>query len=526
MPTSPARRPVVLIVRDGWGTNPDPAHDSFNAVKLAKHPVDDRLMKEFPRTLIKTCGLDVGLPRGVMGNSEVGHQNIGAGRIVDQEIVRIDKAIENGTFFNNPAAMGAVEFAKKNDGKLHVFGLVSDAGVHATIDHVIACVDLAKRHGLSRVFVHAITDGRDTPPMSGVEYLRQVESRLAKLGVGQIATVCGRYYAMDRDKRWDRVQTAYDCMVYGKGKPVRSAEEALKTYYANPSIPTMKGDEFVPASNIVDGQGKPLALVASGDAIIFANFRGDRPRELTRAFVEPEFKGFARSEKLDLYFATMTEYESGLPVHPIFFKPEKMHDILGMYASQLGLKQFRCAETEKYPHVTFFFNDYRDEPFPGEDRVIVPSPKVPTYDLQPEMSAEGVCAESVKRIESGQFDLAVINFANPDMVGHTGTLKAAVAAVEKVDECVGRIVTAVQKMGGSLVVTADHGNCEQMYDPVNQCPHTSHTLNDVALIVVDERYKGKKLRSGGRLADIAPTMLALMGLPQPKEMTGVSLLGE
>jgi len=351
-----------------------------------------------------------------------------------------------------------------------------------------------------------------------------LEKRLKDLGVGRIATVCGRYYAMDRDKRWERVQTAYDCMVYGKGNKVKSAEEALKIYYENPKIPTMNGDEFVPASNIVDTQGKPVALVANGDAILFANFRGDRPRELTRAFVEPEFKGFPRAEKLNLYFATMTEYEAGLPVHPIFFKPEKMHDILGMYVSGKGLKQFRCAETEKYPHVTFFFNDYRDEPFPGEDRVIVPSPKVPTYDMQPEMSAEGVCSESVKRIESGNFDLAVINFANPDMVGHTGSLDAAIKAVEKVDACVGRIVEATLKQGGSLVVTADHGNCEQMYDPINKCPHTSHTLNEVVLIVVDDRYKGKKLRSGGRLADIAPTMLALMGLPQPKEMTGESLL--
>jgi 2,3-bisphosphoglycerate-independent phosphoglycerate mutase len=517
-------RPVVLIIRDGWGSNPDPSQNEFNAVHLAKHPVDDRLMKEYPHALIKTCGLDVGLPVGVMGNSEVGHQNIGAGRIVDQEIVRIDKAVQSGEFFHNPGAVGAIEFVKKNGGKLHVLGLISNAGVHATISHIVACVELAQRHGLKDVFIHAITDGRDSPPTSGLGFLAEVKTCCAKLGIGKIATISGRYYSMDRDKRWDRVQLSYDCMVAGKGVKVKTPEEALKHYYAHPSIPTMHGDEFVPPSNITDESGKPVALVKNGDAIIFANFRGDRPRELTRAFVQPDFSGFSRGNLLNIYFATMTEYEQGLPVHPLFFKPEKMPNILGMYVSKLGLKQFRCAETEKYPHVTFFFNDYRDKPFDGEEHAIVPSPKVPTYDMQPEMSAEGVCEESVRRVLSRQYDLMVINFANPDMVGHTGTLKAAILAVEKVDECVGRILEAVRQVGGSAIVTADHGNCEQMYDPINQCPHTSHTLNDVAMIVVDDRFKGKNLRSGGRLADVAPTLLQMLGVEIPKEMTGQSLL--
>lgn len=518
-----SKRPVVLIVRDGWGHNPDRTQDVHNAVIQAKRPIDERLMKEYPHTLIKTCGLDVGLPEGVMGNSEVGHQNIGAGRIVDQEIVRIDKTIENGEFFKNKAAVGAIEFVQKNNGKLHVMGLVSDAGVHATIDHLMACVELAKRNHLSQVFIHAFTDGRDTPPQSGVKFLLQVKERCAKLGLGVIASVAGRYYAMDRDKRWERIQKTYDCLVSGIGPTAADPVSVLENYYVNPTIPTMKGDEFVPPTVIVDDSGKPIATVENGDAVIFFNFRGDRPREITRAFVEEGFQGFSREKRLDVYFATMTQYELGLPVHPMFFKPPKMENILGMHVSRLGLKQFRCAETEKYPHVTFFFNDYRDEPFEGEDRLIVPSPKVPTYDLKPEMSAEEVCAESVRRISSNQYDLVIINFANPDMVGHTGSLSAAIRAVEVVDACVGRVLDATLRVGGAAVVTADHGNCEQMYDVAHKAPHTSHTLNDVWLIVVDERCKDGKLRKGGRLADVAPTLLELLGVPIPAEMTGTSL---
>ncbi len=520
----PSCKPVVLIIRDGWGFNPNPSQNPFNAVFLARHPVDDRLMKEYPNTLVQSCGLDVGLPQGVMGNSEVGHQNIGAGRIVDQEIVRIDKAIQNGDFFGNPSAAGAVKFARENKGRLHVMGLISDAGVHGTINHLMACVELARRDGLHEVFIHAFTDGRDTPPTSGLGFVRQIEERCAALGIGRIASVCGRYYSMDRDKRWDRVQRAYDCLVAGKGLKARSPKEALETYYANPSIPTMHGDEFVPPTNIVDADGSPVAAISDGDAVIFFNFRGDRPRELTRAFVEPEFKGFPRPGRLRLYFATMTQYEPGLDVHPLFLKPPRMENILGMHVCRRGLKQFRCAETEKYPHVTFFFNDYRDEPFEGEDRLIVPSPKVPTYDLQPEMSAEGVCTETVRRILTRNDSLVVVNFANPDMVGHTGSLPAAIKAVETVDACVGRVLAAAREIVASAIVTADHGNCEQMFDPVHNCPHTSHTLNEVPPVVVADHLKDARLRPGGRLADLAPTLLDLMGLERPAEMTGRSLL--
>ena len=521
--TAKSHRPVVLIVRDGWGTNPDPAQNEFNAIFLAKRPVDDRLMRDHPHTLIKTCGLDVGLPPDTMGNSEVGHQNIGAGRVADQEIVRINKAIDSGEFDRNRVLLEAIEFARRRQGALHLMGLASDAGVHSMISHLVACLEFSKRKGFNRIFIHVFTDGRDTPPTSGASFIRQIEKECARIGAGRIATVCGRYYSMDRDKRWERVQQAYDCLVAGKGRAARSAEEAVQTYYQAPSLPTRCGDEFVIPSNVVDAAGQPVATVKDGDSAIFFNFRGDRPREITRAFVEPDFKGFPRNRKLDLYFATMTEYEAGLPVHPVFPKPKKMKAILGMHVAALGLKQFRCAETEKYPHVTFFFNDYRDEPFEGENRVIIPSPKVPTYDLQPEMSAAEVCEETVHRIQSGKYDLVVVNFANPDMVGHTGSLRAAIRAVETVDACVGKILEAVRATGGAAIVTADHGNCEQMWDPVHECPHTSHTLNDVALIVADEALKGVSLRSGGRLADIAPTLLEMMGLKVPAEMTGESL---
>ncbi len=517
-------RPLVLVIRDGWGFNPKPVQNEFNAIFLAKHPVDDRLMHHYPHILIKTCGLDVGLSSGIMGNSEVGHQNIGAGRVVDQEVVRIDKAIQSGDFFENSVGLAAIEYVKKRQSKFHIIGLASDAAVHAKIDHLMACVEFAQRAGLAEVFIHAITDGRDSPPTSGINFVRDIEQRCAKLKIGKIATVNGRYYSMDRDRRWDRIQRAYECMVQGIGLRFKTATEALQSYYAAPLLPSMHGDEFVPPSVIVNEKGQPITTIGEEDAVVFVNFRGDRPRELTHAFVDPDFNGFKRSNRLELYFATMTEYEVGLPVHPFFRKPWKMQNILGMYLSRLGLKQFRCAETEKYPHVTYFFNDYRDDPFDGEDRYLVPSPKVSTYDLRPEMSAHGVCKESLRCIQSREYDFILINFANPDMVGHTGSLPAAIRAVETVDKCVGQILDAVIQNGASLVITADHGNCEQMYDPIHQCPHTSHTLNDVWFIIADEHHKKSKLCSGGRLADIAPTTLDLMGLKVPPEMTGRSLL--
>lgn len=519
------KRPCVIIVRDGWGKNPYPKWNNANAVYLAKHPVADRLMAEYPSTLIHTSGFDVGLPEGTMGNSEVGHQNIGAGRIVDQESVAITKQIRSGEFFQNAELNAAVESAIQKKAALHLFGLASDAGVHARLEHLYACLELCRRRNLSRVFVHAFMDGRDTPPNSGLGFIRQIEAKMRELGVGKIASVSGRYWAMDRDNRWPRVQKAFGALTAGTGPKFKSAEEAVQNYYDHPSEPNMAGDEFVTPSVICDDGQTPRAVVANNDSVIFYNYRGDRPREITKAFVMPDFKGFDRGPRLDLYYCTMTAYEEGLPVHVAYPKPPKMVNILGQYVSNFGLKQFRCAETEKFPHVTFFFNDYREEPFPGEDRQIIPSPKdVSTYDQKPEMSAPGVCAEVVKRIESGIYDLIVVNFANGDMVGHTGVLKAAIKAVEVVDECVGKIMDALRKQGGTAIVLADHGNCEQMIDPTTGGPHTAHTTYDVELIVVDDRFKGRKLLDDGRLADVAPTALKMLGLPQPAEMTGKCLI--
>jgi 2,3-bisphosphoglycerate-independent phosphoglycerate mutase len=520
------KRPLVLIIRDGWGKNPYPQWNHANAVFLAKHPVQDRLLAEYPNTLIRTSGFDVGLPEGTMGNSEVGHQNIGAGRIVDQESVRITKQIRNGEFFQNVELNNAITNALTKGTNLHLFGIVSDAGVHGLLEHLFACLELCKRRGLTRVFLHAFTDGRDTSPNSGLNYVRQVEAKMKEIGIGKIATVSGRYWAMDRDNRWQRVEKAFRAIRFGEGAKFKSAEDAIAFYYDHPTEPNMSGDEFVTPSVICDDGATPRATVKSGDSVIFYNYRGDRPREITKAFVLPEFTGFDRGERLDLYFVTMSAYEQGLPVHVAYPKPPKMANILGELLSNKGLRQFRSAETEKYPHVTFFFNDYRNDPFPGEDRQIIPSPTdVSTYDQKPEMSAYGVCDEMIKRINSNQYDMLVVNFANGDMVGHTGVLNAAVKAVEVVDVCVGRILDAVQKQNGAAIVTADHGNCEQMIDPATGGPHTAHTTYPVEMFLVDDRLKGKKLVEGGRLADVAPTALQMMGLEQPKEMNGRSLIG-
>jgi len=527
----PTKRPIVLIVRDGWGKNPYPKWNNANAVYLAKHPVADKLMATYPSTLIHTSGFDVGLPEGTMGNSEVGHQNIGAGRIVDQESVRITKQIRSGEFFNNPVLNQCLDNAINNNSDLHLLGIVSDAGVHGLLEHLYACLQLAKNKGLTRVYLHAFTDGRDTSPNSGIKYIAQIEAKMKEIGVGQIATVSGRYWAMDRDNRWQRVEKAYRALVYGDGPKFNSATEAVQHYYDHPAESNMSGDEFITPSVIAKSAGVPVALIKNNDSVLFYNYRGDRPRELTKVFTLDDFKGFDRGTKLNLFFATMTAYEQDLPVHVAYPKPPKMANILGEYLSQLGKKQFRSAETEKFPHVTFFFNDYRDEPFPGEDRQIVPSPKLlpngqplNTYDQLPEMSAYRVCDEVVKRIESKQYDLIVVNFANGDMVGHTGSLPAAIKAVEIVDQCVGKIWDALEKVGGAAIITADHGNCEQMIDPATGGPHTAHTTYDVEVIVADDRYKAAKLRPNGRLADIAPTLLQMMNLPKPREMTGQSLM--
>ena len=520
MTDSTLHRPLVLIVRDGWGRNPDAKWNSSNAVVLARHPVADALLRDYPSTLIHTSGFDVGLPEGTMGNSEVGHQNIGAGRIVDQESVAITKQIRNGEFFDNATINAAIDRAQQTNKNFHLFGIASDAGVHGLLEHLYGCLQCCKHKGIDRVFLHAFTDGRDTSPNSGLGFIKQIEAKMKSIGVGRFATVSGRYWAMDRDNRWPRVQKAFRAIAFGEGPRFESAEQAVQSYYDHPTASNLTGDEFITPS-VIDGG----ATVADGDSVLFYNYRGDRPRELTKVFVLPKFDEFDRGKLLDLYFATMTAYEQDLPVHVAYPKPPKMKSILGEFISSLGLKQFRCAETEKYPHVTFFFNDYRDEPFPGEDRAIIPSDKtVSTYDQKPEMSAAGVRDETLRRIQSKQYALLVVNFANADMVGHTGVLAAAVKAVEVVDECVGEIIAAIKKIGGTALVLADHGNAEQMIDPSTGGPNTAHTVYDVEIIAVDDSLKGKSLRPGGRLADVAPTALAMMGYPKPPEMSGQSLI--
>ena len=512
-------RPYVLIIRDGWGYNPDRNEDQYNSIKRANVPVDNMLMAEYPNCLIHTSGEDVGLPEGTMGNSEVGHQNIGAGRIVPQESVRLSRAIRDGSFFENQEFLNLIKFVRENNSRVHFMGLCSNIGVHSLLDHLYGLLELAKRNGVKDVFIHAFMDGRDSPPDSGAGYITQIEQRAKQIGVGKIATVMGRFYAMDRDSRWERIQKAYDCMRIGKGlKAAGAAEAVTKSYEKNVT------DEFIEPTCIVNEDNEPIGTVRDGDGVVFFNFRGDRPREITRAFVEPDFKEFPRTTKPNIYFVCMTEYDATIPAPVAFPKLPKMKNILGAYWSSLGLKQFRCAETEKYAHVTFFFNDYTEKPFKGEDRQIVPSPRVRTYDLKPEMSALEVTDVVLQRLDSNKYDVMVINFANPDMVGHTGILEAAVKAAEAVDQCVGKILDKVKSMGGAAIVTADHGNFEKMRDFETNQPFTSHTTGDVPLVVFDHRYKGRKLRQGGRLADVGSTLLEMMELPKPEEMTGQSLI--
>jgi len=512
-------RPYALIIRDGWGYNRSPSEDEYNAVRRANTPIDDMLMAEFANCLIRASGPDVGLPEGTMGNSEVGHQNIGAGRIVPQESVRISNAIRDGSFLENKELQKLVAFVKNNNSTLHLMGLCSDVGVHSLLGHLYGLLELAKRNGVESVYIHAFTDGRDSPPDSGANYIAQVEEKAAQIGVGRIASVMGRFYSMDRDSRWDRVQKAYECMTVGKGLKAASAREALLNSYKRQIM-----DEFIEPTCIINDDGEPLATITDGDGVVFFNFRGDRPRELTRAFVEPDFSEFTRTHKPNIHFVCMTEYDTAMFVPAAFAKPPRMKNILGTYWSRLGLRQFRCAETEKYAHVTFFFNDYTETPFKEEERQIVPSPRVRTYDLKPEMSAYEVTDTVLGRLDSNKYDVVVVNFANPDMVGHTGVLPAAVRAAEVVDECVGRVLQKVRSLGGSAVVTADHGNFERMWDGTRDEPHTAHTANKVPFIIFDERYKNVKLRRDGRLADVGPTLLEMMELEQPEEMTGKSLL--
>lgn len=518
-------KPTLLIIRDGWGENHNAEHDAFNAVKLAETPCADLLSKQWPSTEITACGLDVGLPENVMGNSEVGHQNIGAGRIVDQEIVRINKGLAGDSLLRSETWKEAVNNTKKHNSQFHLMGLVSNGGVHAMLDHLFLLLDLAKQSGLTEVFIHAFMDGRDTPPKIGLTFIEQLEAHCQKQGIGKIATISGRFWAMDRDQRWNRVEKAYQCLTgIDTDVTADSAIDAIQHYYDNPIEESRQGDEFIPPTQILHG-GKPVASIKSNDSVLFFNFRGDRPRELTRAFIDDTFLGFDRGPKIPLFFVTMTEYESGLCKHVLFKKPEKMKNILGSYIAEKNIPQFRCAETEKYPHVTFFFNDYRDTPFPHEDRKLIPSPKdVTTYNQKPEMSAKGVTQSTQEAILSQKYGLIVVNFANPDMVGHTGDLEAIIKACEVVDSCVATLLKAIDAVDGNALITADHGNADQVFEPALKSPHTRHTLNPVKVILYGRNCKDLELKDKGRLADIAPTLLEMMELEQPPEMTGTSLI--
>ncbi|HLO84472.1 MAG TPA: 2,3-bisphosphoglycerate-independent phosphoglycerate mutase [Nostocaceae cyanobacterium] len=507
--------PVVLVILDGWGYCEE---KRGNAISAAKTPIMDSLWAVYPHTLIRTSGKAVGLPEGQMGNSEVGHLNIGAGRVVPQELVRISDAVEDGSLAANPALVKICQEVSSRNGKLHLVGLCSEGGVHSHITHLFGLLDLAKDQRLSQVYIHAITDGRDTPPTDGIKAIQQLQDYVDRVGVGQIATVSGRYYAMDRDRRWDRVQRAYDVMTQDGAGSGLSAVEVLQASYAEGVT-----DESVLPVRIAAGAIEP------GDGVIFFNFRPDRARQLTQAFVSSNFSGFDRRQITPLSFVTFTQYDPELPVS-VAFQPQNLSNILGEVIANHGLKQFRTAETEKYAHVTYFFNGGLEEPFAGEDRELVNSPMVATYDKEPTMSAQTVTDVAIAAIEKGEYSLVVMNYANPDMVGHTGQIAATVTAIETVDRCLGRLVAAIGKVGGTVLITADHGNAEYMLDEEGN-PWTAHTTNPVPLILVEgEKIKipgygtNVELRNDGKLADIAPTILDILQLPQPPEMTGRSLL--
>jgi len=517
MPKRP--RPIVLTVLDGWGYR---AETKGNAIALARKPNYDRLLKDFPNTLIHTSGPYVGLPEGQMGNSEVGHLNMGAGRIVQMDITRVDQLILSGEFLRQPLLLEAMERGRTR--QLHLIGLLSDGGVHSHIEHLFALLRMARENKVEKVFVHCFMDGRDTPPESGIDFLRKLEQKMREFGVGQIATVIGRYYAMDRDNRWERVEKAYRAMVHGDAE-AKFADPitAIRASYE-------KGvtDEFVVPAVITTqpAPGKPAVprgLIRDDDAVIFYNFRADRARQITKALVDPGFKEFADPVRpKNLVYVAMTQYEKTWPWLRYILAPEKLEHILANVFADLQFKNLRCAETEKYAHVTYFFNGGVEKPFPGEERVLVPSPKVPTYDLKPEMSAAGVADAVIHAIEKGDFNAIIMNFANADMVGHSGKLEAAIKAVETVDSCLGRIFQALRPRGGAWVITADHGNAETMIDPVTGGPHTYHTTNPVPFILITEDSHAR-LKPGGSLRDVAPTLLGVLGSEQPPEMTGRDL---
>lgn len=508
------KKPVALIIMDGYGCTD--ANDG-SAIALAKTPNLDKMVKEYPNTLINASGLDVGLPNGQMGNSEVGHTNIGAGRIVYQDLTRITKSINDGDFFTNEVLCQAMENGKKH--ALHIMGLLSDGGVHSHIDHLKALIKMAKEQGVEKVYVHAFTDGRDTDPQSAINYVKDIENYMSEIGCGEFASVSGRYYAMDRDKRWERVELCYNAIVLGKGETASSASEAVENSYAKGN-----NDEFI-LPTVITKDNSPVGVISEDDSVIFFNFRPDRAREITRAIVCDDFKGFEKSP-VKCFFVCLTEYDITIENVHIAFCPASLSNTLGEYLAKHGKTQLRAAETEKYAHVTFFFNGGVEEPNEGEDRLLIPSPKVATYDLQPEMSAPELVEKVMERIDEDKYDLIVVNFANPDMVGHTGVMEAAVKAVETVDECVGKLVDKINSVGGSAIITADHGNAENMIDATTKKVITAHSTNPVPFIVTGEEFKNAKLLEDGRLSDIAPTLLDMMHLEKPEEMTGHSLISK
>ena len=510
-----SKKPTVLMILDGYGLNETA---NGNAVAGANTPVMDKLMAECPFVKGNASGMAVGLPEGQMGNSEVGHLNMGAGRIVYQELTRITKEIQDGTFFTNEALVKAVENCKENDSALHAFGLLSDGGVHSHNTHLYGLLEMAKKNGLSKVYVHAFLDGRDTPPASGKDFVIALEEKMAEIGVGEVATVCGRYYAMDRDNNYDRVKCAYDALTKGIGQTAEKAADGIQASYDKEET-----DEFVKPTVIVK-DGAPVATIQDKDSVVFFNFRPDRAREITRSFCDDDFKGFDREKRLDLVFVCFSDYDPTIPNKLVAFHKISITNTFGEFLAANKLTQARIAETEKYAHVTFFFNGGVEQPNEGEDRILVNSPKdVATYDLKPEMSAYEVCDKLVDAIKSDKYDVIIINFANPDMVGHTGVVNAAVKAVEAVDECVGKAVEALKEVDGTMFICADHGNAEQLVDYETGEPFTAHTTNPVPFILVnyDEAYT---LKEGGCLADIIPTLIEIMGLTKPVEMTGESLL--
>lgn len=509
-----SKKPTVLMILDGYGLNDS---TKGNAVAEGSTPVMDKLMEECPFVEGNASGMAVGLPDGQMGNSEVGHLNMGAGRIVYQDLTKITKSILDGDFFENKALLAACENVKKNDSSLHLMGLVSDGGVHSHNTHIYGLLELAKKQGIEKVYVHCFLDGRDTPPSSGKQYVEELVEKMKEIGVGQVATVMGRYYAMDRDNRWERVEKAYRALTEGTGEEALSGPEGIQASYD-----ADKTDEFV-LPTVVMKDGAPTASIKDNDSVIFFNFRPDRAREITRTFCDDAFEGFDRGERVKTTFVCFTDYDITIGNKLVAFVKDEITNTFGQFLASHGMKQARIAETEKYAHVTFFFNGGVEEPNEGEDRILVKSPKVATYDLKPEMSAYEVCDKLVEAVRSDKYDVIIINFANPDMVGHTGVEAAAVKAIEAVDKCVGRTVEAVKEVGGQMFICADHGNAEQLIDGETGEPFTAHTTNPVPFIIVnaDPAYK---LREGGCLADIAPTLIEMMGMEQPKEMTGKSLL--